>query len=224
MWLEGGKLHEIGNASPVKEGEVRKDVKSACKGVRAFHSVSRALANQCGRVMKLVSVAGYRIIPASMTRIWVQLVTLSLLGSAWGQSLQQTTQWMRTFARAHSLWHVEGTQFGDSTELKFSGCSVKQILYQDGKPLNGSVDASATSYSLADLDPKSVKLYPNSASVGFETTNSEDKISISGETTCKYASCVSEWIMNFDEEANAVRFAKAMRHAITLCGGRTSPF
>src|SRR5271165_965967 len=159
-----------------------------------------------------------------MTAIWVQLVTLSLLGSACGQSLKQTTQWMRTFASAHSHWHVEGAQFGDSTELKFSGCGVKQILYQDGKPLNGSLDASTTTYSLADLDPKSVKLYANSASVGFETTNSEDKISISGEASCKYAVCVSGWVINFDEEANAVRFAKAMRHAITLCGGRASPF
>jgi hypothetical protein len=159
-----------------------------------------------------------------MTGIRVQLVTLLLLGSAWGQSLQQTTQWIRTFASAHSRWHVEGAQFGDSTELKFSGCSVKQILYQDGKPLNGSLDASTAIYSLADLDPRSVKLYPSSASVGFETTNSEDKIRISGEKSCKYAVCVSEWVINFDEEANAVRFAKAMRHAITLCGGRPSPF
>lgn len=163
-----------------------------------------------------------------MTGIWVQLATLLLLGSAWGQSLQQTTQWMETFASAHSLWHAEGSQIGDSTELRFSGCSVKQILYQDGKPLNGTLDASTTTYSLADLDPKSVKLYPSSVthwnSIGFETTNSQDKISISGGESCKYAGCVSEWLINFDEEANAVRFAKAMRHAITLCGGRTSPF
>ena len=40
-----------------------------------------------------------------MTGIRALLITLLLLGSAWGQSLQQTTQWMGTFASAHSLWH-----------------------------------------------------------------------------------------------------------------------
>jgi hypothetical protein len=163
-----------------------------------------------------------------MTAIWAQLITLLLLGSAWGQSLQQTTQWMRTFASAHSFWQAEGAQFGDRTELKFSGCSVKQIMYKDGKPLNGSLDGSSTTYSLADLDPKSVKVYPNSSagwsSVSFETTNSEDKISISGGISCKYTVCANEWVINFDEEANALRFAKAMRRAITLCGGRGSTF
>jgi hypothetical protein len=133
-----------------------------------------------------------------------RLITLLLVGSAWGQSLQQTTQWMRTFASAHSFWQAEGAQFGDRTELKFSGCSVMQILYQDGKPLNGSLDASTSTYSLADLEPKSVKLYPSSASAGFETTNSEDKVSISGEKSCKYAVCFNEWVITLSPRSKVV--------------------
>ena len=163
----------------------------------------------------------------SMTRVWARLITvlLLLLGSAWGQSLQETTEWMRTYASAHFFWRTEGTQFGNSTELKFSGCSVKQIIYQDGKPLNGSLDASTMTYSLADLDPKSVKLYPSSASVAvaFETTNSEDKINYPDAKSCNIG-CTNEWAINFDEQASALRFAKALGHAITLCGGRGSTF
>lgn len=162
-----------------------------------------------------------------MTGIWASLITvLLLLGSAWGQSLQETTEWMRTFASAHSRWQWGGAR--NSNELQFSGCIVKQIIYQDGKPMNGSLDASTATYSLADLDPKSVKLYPNpssaSVSVGFETINSENKIIIGEAKSCKYTLCVNEWVIAFDEEASALRFAKAMGHAITVCGGRGSVF
>ena len=34
----------------------------------------------------------------------------------------------------------------------------------------------------------------------------------------------SMWVINFDTEANAKRFATAFKRAVVLCGGKTSTF
>jgi hypothetical protein len=150
-----------------------------------------------------------------------------------GPNLAETLIWMQNFAKAHSYWATEKSKDNpngvDSTRLSFNKCEVVQTLFDGFKSLGD------TRYSLADIDPqtiKSDKLKGSEGGVSFETTNSQDLIGInvpvawggSIQEYCKHQTCTSSWRINFDTEENAKRFATAFRNAVSLCGGKHSTF
>jgi hypothetical protein len=148
-------------------------------------------------------------------------------------SLKDTLQWMHNFVDAHSYWEMEKSENNpmgiDRSRLTFNKCQATQTLFEGGNSLGD------TRYSLGDIDPQAVKIEKSAASsvaVEFETTNSRDVIAItisdrwsdSIQEWCKHQTCVSSWLINFDSEENAKRFAKAFKHAVSLCGGKPSAF
>jgi hypothetical protein len=150
-----------------------------------------------------------------------------------GPNLAKTLIWMQNFVKAYSYWATEKSKDNpngvDSTQLSFNKCQVVQTLFEGFKPLGG------TRYSLADIDPqtiKSDKFTGSEGGVGFETTNSQDLIVInvpviwagSIQEYCKHSACTSSWRINFDTEENAKRFATAFKNAVSLCGGKHSTF
>lgn len=152
------------------------------------------------------------------------------------QSLPTTTSWMQPFANSHAI--VSDELGKDSinplsilaTKLDISGCKVRATIYKGGAPINASADIenSTTKFSLSDLDPKSVRVdigpYSGCASVSLETTNATNSICLSGYCPHLPIGGYNSWLINFDDKVNAERFAKAMRHAIVLCGGKASAF
>jgi hypothetical protein len=162
------------------------------------------------------------------------ILGLVLCTSVTAQSLKQTAQWLEAFGTTHAYWsNADGKVLHDT--IKITGCTVRQTMHNElGKPVTGDDEkASTTMFSLADIDPTSIKAYSgykgeseNFPLVSFETTNAQDKISPSGESTCNYRFdfCVSNWQVNIDTYGNAQRFAKAMKHAVELCGGKPSTF
>jgi hypothetical protein len=87
------------------------------------------------------------------------------------------------------------------------------------------------SFSLAYIDPEDIRAndlgigdfkFPGQASVSFHTTNYAGKIIA---TSSSYAGpiSVSEYIM-LTNDWFAPKFAKALKHAVELCGGKRSSF
>jgi hypothetical protein len=163
------------------------------------------------------------------------IVVIATCGMAAAQnspSLKSTTDWMQAFAADNSMWHIKDLT-GDSvysSTVTFNGCQVKQSLHRIG-----TSDPTPATYSLSDIDPKSIKAYSDKGEaepvphVSFETTNSQRKISLQGHVCAKGMTevvdyCATSWQINFGQFDAAVRFAKAMHHAVTLCGGRVSTF
>jgi hypothetical protein len=148
-------------------------------------------------------------------------------------NLADTLLWMHNFADAHSYWVVEKSEHNpmgiDTTRLTFNRCEVTATLLESGKSIGN------TRYSLVDIDPQSLKIETSSnlpGSVAFETTDSRDGIALnisdiwhdSVQEWCKHQLCLSSWLINFDTQENARRFAKAFKHAVSLCGGKPSAF
>jgi hypothetical protein len=169
-----------------------------------------------------------------MKRLAMMVVTATcvLTAAQTRQGLKSTTDWMQAFAADNSVWHIKDLtgDFVYSSTLTFNGCQVKQSLHRVG-----TSDPSPTKYSLSDLDPKSIK--PHSGYKGddsvpfvsFETTNSQRKISLAGHACARGLTevvdyCATSWQVNFAEYEAAERFARAMHHAVTLCGGKVSTF
>lgn len=163
----------------------------------------------------------------------VVISTCMMTAAQTKKGLKSTTDWMRAFAADNPIWHIKDLT-GDSvysSTLTFNGCRVQQSLGRIG-----TSDPTPTKYSLSDLDPESVKAhsgYKGEAEsvpfVSFETTNSQRKISLDGGACAKGLTevvdhCATSWQVNFAEYEAAVRFAKAMHHAVTLCGGKVSTF
>lgn len=166
-------------------------------------------------------------------KLFIAAITLALFMSAVGasaQSLPETLQWMHDFVSAHSIWFIGssgGTQNPgnyESSNLTFKGCQATQLLF------NGLTPNGGMTFSLSDLDPKTIKSGQigddafNQGTVGFETTNSKDAIMWTDEKGLRTGGGVPYWAVDFDSEANARRFATAFKHAVILCGGKSSAF
>jgi len=115
--------------------------------------------------------------------------------------------------------------------------------YRDGKRLaNGGIrdTASIDIIDLRDINPESVKVGAYNK-VEFETTDPSGKIdsiawSDPSVTSSRVFSpgglaqvktiemFVAYGVLSFNSVESAQRFATALKHAVTLCGGTTAPF
>ena len=140
-------------------------------------------------------------------------------------SLSATLQWMHTFAHAHAYWDLNPGLAQD--EITFKGCQAYQMQVYPRYPESGR---AGETYSLTDLDPNTIKAgqFGDNGSVDFETTNSRETIAwYDGLNAAKQeirTPFTSSWRENFDTLPNAERFAKAFKHAVILCGGKSSAF
>jgi len=162
-------------------------------------------------------------------------------------SLQETISWMQDFSKAHGMRFfdgrlaVENAFFSDPLHQKPSvpGCAVWTTYdSHGGKP--GVINAAVEFFNLSDINPDSVKAdeYGN---VLFETTDPSGKIdrtdTFDPSITSMKLFTPEGWAqghttegpsflgsLNFDSVESAQRFAKALKHAVSLCGGAPSPF
>jgi hypothetical protein len=168
-------------------------------------------------------------------------------GRAAAASLEETVSWMTSFLEAHGQeWNGSTEPFQSnlmglsksyldllrtSSHIDLSGkeACVIFVKHTYAAPVQLHTDMKApvkTSTELiyfADIDPLSIKL--SRSHVHFETNNNLDKIVEIVPIDDKF----SEYDLNLgnfilDTTENAGRFGIALKHAVTLCGGQSSPF
>jgi hypothetical protein len=155
-------------------------------------------------------------------------------------SLKDTLEWMHNFSADHAT-QLTGHGGGgdgickigtpncverfDSTTFGSQGCSatLTWLITLDGHEWNKDI----YQFSLKDLDPESVtfgKSWPFLLAVHAETTNNEKKVYqvINGRVPTDGAQTFIEVVFNYPDDGK--RFAKALKHAIKLCGGKPSVF
>ena len=164
----------------------------------------------------------------SKTLAFISLLLFAEL-QAHGQSLDATFQWMQNTA-PRSTYFASRNAYGCQTDqirsITHRGCSVTIQEYdeqcRDKKTLSYSI-----TFNLGDLDPNAVeanasRLVPSEGSVLIQTTDNrsliEETFSSSGPSKFDFQAF---W---FESPSYAQRFARAMKHAITLCGGKPSTF
>jgi hypothetical protein len=134
-------------------------------------------------------------------------------------SLQETQAWMHSFAADR----------GAGATYEGSGCSGAVTWLET----DGSLYYTF-SFSLKDLDPESARsvqtvisppALQNMWRATAVTTNNLKKVAVYNHHTKQNEQddSVIEGI-GFRSSEDADRFAKALRHAIVLCGGKPSPF
>lgn len=132
-------------------------------------------------------------------------------------SLQDTQTWMRSFAADR----------GAGATFEGSGCSGSITWVDNGNP------EYAFSFSFKDLDPNTAKsvhtiisppALENMWRATAVTTNNLKKVAVYHYGTKEHTQdSVIEGIP-FRTTEDADRFAKALHHAIVLCGGKPSAF
>jgi hypothetical protein len=138
-------------------------------------------------------------------------------------SLEETEQWMTKFTIAYARRKQSKTvlQFGSRGEA-FDQCDLFQHefigedLDHEG-PFERSTEINGELYSLADVDPTQISVHLNM--MLFANTNA--KLSIMHGRGIFYT---ADWNLFFDSEAHANQFAKAFKHAVSLCSGKASAY
>jgi len=172
-------------------------------------------------------------------------------GQASTASLQETISWMSSFLDAHGQEWAGGIDPLQSNAMGLSKAYLEQLQAASHPNLSGKeacaisikhnysmpmqlhldmklpVKTSTEFMFLADIDPKSVEVCGGSH-LCFETTNNLDKIvelvpaDDKGDKFSEYD--LGRGAIVLDSAENAERFANALKHAVTLCGGTTAPF
>jgi hypothetical protein len=174
-------------------------------------------------------------------------------GRTGAASLQETISWMYSFLEAHGQeWsgglHPSQSNFMDmlptgpgwneellpaSLRSKLSGkesCPVFiKYNFETGVQLHSDMKAPVKTWTevlfLSDIDPSTIRVVAQSH-VHFETRNNMDKVVEIVPTDDKFSAEYDLNLGNFilDSAENAERFANALKHAVNLCGGQSSPF
>jgi hypothetical protein len=167
-------------------------------------------------------------------------------------SLQETLQWMQDtlkptgvlgsdknghnfFSALPGYHHIE-----DIKEFSHEGCRIKVIkLVDDLDPVLHIKEPFLTEYTetfnLRDIDPNSIALDEGvTGLLVFDATNAKKAFHCSainknpGADYNKNAGCLpvddSSEQLRFSTKEYAVRFSKALKHAVILCGGKPSTF
>jgi S1-C subfamily serine protease len=163
-------------------------------------------------------------------------------------TLQETVSWMTSFLDAHGQEWTGGTEPLQSNSMGLSqpylellqaashsdlagkeACAIfVRHNMADAVQLHDDVKLPTKTWAetmfLADLDPSTIKVVARTH-VHFETRNNLDKIVEivpAGDKFSEYDLNLGNFIL--DSAENAERFASALKHAVNLCGGGTSPF
>jgi hypothetical protein len=134
------------------------------------------------------------------------------------QKLEETLAWMSDFdGRYQSITGISTTI--DSFEHD-KGCDVKIIHRTKNPPTSGTVDT----FTLRDIDPAqiSVSASSDSSDVNLFTLSNAPLIQRVGALSGSWSKLYMDYL-SFDSKEHAERFATALKHAVTLCGGAKDP-
>jgi hypothetical protein len=156
------------------------------------------------------------------TIIAVLLVFVPAVRAQKSPTLAETVSWMHNFADDR----------GSGANFSGSGCSGVVTWYKTSSKTPDNVQFTF-SFSFKDLDPNSVHSVHTIISPPADrnmwratatTTNNEKKVDVFNYITQQHEQDdVIEGIPFYSGE-DAIRFAKALRRAVTLCGGKSSTF
>ena len=156
------------------------------------------------------------------TIIAVLLVFVPAVRAQKTPTLAETISWMHNFADNR----------GAGANFSGNGCSGVVTWYKSASKTADNVQLTL-SFSFKDLDPNSVHSVHSIISPPADrnmwratatTTNNEKKVDVFNYGTKQHEQDdVIEGIPFYSSE-DATRFAKALRRAVTLCGGKSSPF
>ena len=154
----------------------------------------------------------------------------------WKTDLQQTTDWLHDFVEAngfidfHFVLHEE-EKSTDNSYLTFNGCHgiIRTIFKSETNPSDNATNTIG--FNLGDIDPDTVDSLCSgewTCSEDFKTTNFKKLITVT-RIDSKYPDGVtiqSDWsqLLTLSGNTSGPRFAKALRHAVVLCGGKASTF
>ena len=144
------------------------------------------------------------------------------------RSLKETLAWMDHFSTEHGFLAVHG-QFTRTNKLFGEGCVVSVEVHYPKATMSSRVKTSIAEVNLADLDPKvrvTIDEKDRTYVVSVERTDREKKsreVLEYGDGS-KSEGFAGEEDLYFNSEKSARRFARALAHAISLCGGTSAPF
>jgi hypothetical protein len=162
--------------------------------------------------------------------------------------LKDTLNWINNFARI-VIWNTEcldvdsGKNFACTREffsVSAEDCTVTATVVTTlrdvltGKSLNGNSDSKVVdTVPLKELDPEQIRVIPwpfndpktSRYSVDFVTADASPKIREDGEFKMADGTVVktlrtAQGRLTFPQEADAKRFASALKRAVQLCGGK----
>jgi hypothetical protein len=144
-------------------------------------------------------------------------------------SMKETITWMDNFSGQHGFLTNAGvTRMNALRAIKDCAVSI-EITYPNAKKTSQPKKLNAT-ILLSDFDPNAVREETDKDAgtyeVEFERSDSSPEIEESVEMAdgSKTKWFVAEESLFFDSEESARRFARALVHAINLCGGTPAPF
>jgi hypothetical protein len=142
-------------------------------------------------------------------------------------ALRGTLLWMDHFSTEHGFLAVHG-QFTRTNRLSGEGCVVHVEVNYPKATLSSRVKTSIAEIDFADVDPN-VRIVIDEKNqtyaVSFEQTNGKKKSRelLEYGDGSKSEGLAGQEDLYFDTKESAQRFARALAHAITLCGGRSPP-
>ena len=144
-----------------------------------------------------------------------------------GPDLEATVRWMGSFLETHgALYDRRGAVF--TNQIVGRRCQLDLVVkYQ--KPSGNEARSIASKLDLADFDPRvTIDSDANQNKYEVKLERSDAKMKTHEVTEYSNGQKIEMWTTEislfFDSEASAQKFAKAMKHAIVLCGGKTAPF
>jgi hypothetical protein len=150
-------------------------------------------------------------------------------------SLDETLTWLMNFSKEHG-YARDVTSVTNKLHINslrvVEGCSV--VVEHEYLEPSVKIRKRTESISLGDFDPAKVQVPPDSRdaannpvfTVQMERSDSVRKIQAAMEMKdgSKKTALLASDFFYMDSRDAAVRFKKALEHAITLCGGKRAPF
>jgi hypothetical protein len=153
----------------------------------------------------------------------LSLLTGTATAAQESPSLAETLQWLSGASEAES---GDGNNHHTFEGNATAPCSV---TITETRVLAGPDFWIKMAFSLSDLDPEDIQVtnlgqgkYGGTAAVGFHTRNYAQSIT---HTSSQYPQPIkaSEYLV-FTNDEFAPKFARALKHAVVLCGGRRSSY
>jgi hypothetical protein len=142
-------------------------------------------------------------------------------------SLKHTIQWMTKFTAAHGFAVINAKQTTEVRVTGIEGCRIGVAVKFPTSYLKLQPKAETKVVDLKDLDPANVRIRIHQDTYEVDFRSSDGKETIIGELefvdlpTQRTESAIV--YIYLDSENSARRFAAAITHAITLCGGKPAP-
>jgi hypothetical protein len=154
------------------------------------------------------------------------LAVITPLGQLAGQTFKETVSWMHNASEYNATLDKDGEL--NSTEVSRDNTCHKFVIVQ--KHSGKSNRVWVVTLDLKAIDPKQVYADPVDdkpwSRVWINTANDESRIhtllTVDGQKNDERDTAGVG--LDFGEHTFAARFAKALRHAVVLCGGKPSVF